>query len=61
MKITTTAIAASLLIWSAPLARAEPLPVLKPPGPGGSCPHGWAPSGTCPFGWREPPASASAV
>jgi hypothetical protein len=29
------------LMLSAILALAEPLPVPKPPGPGGSCPHGY--------------------
>jgi hypothetical protein len=28
------------------LALAEPLPVPKPPGPGGSCPHGYSASGS---------------
>jgi hypothetical protein len=28
------------------LAVAEPLPQLKPPGPGGSCPHGYTTSGS---------------
>ena len=27
-------------------ARGEPLPVPKPPGPGGSCPHGYTSSGS---------------
>jgi hypothetical protein len=34
----------TLLISTAALA--EPLPVPKPPGPGGSCPHGYRASGS---------------
>jgi hypothetical protein len=28
-------------------ALAEPLPAAKPPGPSGSCPHGYTSSGSC--------------
>ena len=49
-------------------ALTEPLPVPKPPGPGGSCPHGYIctpspvasdaiakpPNGSCPWGWIAP-------
>ena len=35
----------ALVVWLAS-ALAEPLPVPKPPGPGGSCPHGWTSSGS---------------
>ena len=38
---------AILVIAIAGAAFAEgPLPQLKPPGPGGSCPHGWLSSGS---------------
>jgi hypothetical protein len=43
MKLATIIIALSL---ASTLARAEPLPVPKAPGPGGSCPHGWISSGS---------------
>jgi hypothetical protein len=35
----------ALIVWLAS-ALAEPLPVSKPPGPGGSCPHGYLASGS---------------
>jgi hypothetical protein len=34
-----------VVVLSATAAYAEPLPVLKPIGPGGSCPHGYTSSG----------------
>jgi hypothetical protein len=39
-------IAALALLLAASAATAEPLPVAKPLGPGGSCPHGWLSSGS---------------
>ena len=38
-------IVVALVMWLAS-ALAEPLPQPKPPGPGGSCPHGWLASGS---------------
>jgi hypothetical protein len=35
----------ALLMWLAS-ALTEPLPMAKPIGPGGSCPHGWTSSGS---------------
>jgi hypothetical protein len=35
-----------VLLLAASVAGADPLPVAKPPGPGGSCPHGWTSSGS---------------
>ncbi len=32
--------------WTPEPAAAEPMPVPKPPGPGGSCPHGYTSSGS---------------
>jgi hypothetical protein len=43
MKLTATIMIAMLLPT---LALAQPLPVPKPSGPGGSRPHGWLSSGT---------------
>ena len=43
MKLSTISIA---LAVSTVAALAEPLPVHKPPGPGGSCPHGYLSSGS---------------
>jgi hypothetical protein len=43
MKLATI-IAAIAVIGTAALA--EPLPIAKPSGPGGSCPHGWLSSGS---------------
>jgi hypothetical protein len=43
MKITATA---ALMMLFATAALAEPLPVPKPSGPGGSCPHGYTSSGS---------------
>jgi hypothetical protein len=40
------AIIATVLALFAPAVLAEPLPVPKPPGPGGSCPHGYIASGS---------------
>ena len=40
---TLTLIAALL---AATAAHTEPLPLPKPQGPGGSCPHGWLSSGS---------------
>jgi hypothetical protein len=37
---------AVLLIAAATSALADPLPQPKPPGPGGSCAHGWTSSGS---------------
>jgi hypothetical protein len=34
-----------ILVVTTVVAYAEPLPVVKPPGPGGSCPHGYFSSG----------------
>jgi hypothetical protein len=42
MKLTTIMIA----LLAPTLALAEPLPQPKPPGPGGSCPHGYTSSGS---------------
>jgi len=42
MKLLTIALLAAL----AGVASAEPLPVPRPPGPGGSCPHGYVTSGS---------------
>ncbi len=39
------AIIAALVLSILP-ARAQPLPQPKPPGPGGSCPHGYLSSGS---------------
>ena len=39
-------IVAIVLALSASTALAEPLPVAKPPGPGGSCAHGYPSSGS---------------
>jgi hypothetical protein len=44
MKVTT-AITMMLTLAASP-ALAEPLPQPKPPGPGGSCPFGYASSGS---------------
>ena len=35
-----------MLALATTTALTEPLPVPKPPGPGGSCPHGYIPSGS---------------
>jgi hypothetical protein len=35
-----------LVMWFISAISAEPLPVPKPPGPGGSCPHGYIASGS---------------
>jgi hypothetical protein len=43
MKLSTISIA---LAVSTVASLAEPLPVHKPPGPGGSCPHGYLSSGS---------------
>jgi len=40
------AIVGAVLALSATAAFAEPLPVSKPPGPSGSCPHGYLASGS---------------
>jgi hypothetical protein len=37
---------AALIMWLAGIALAEPLPLQRPPGPGGSCPHGYFSSGS---------------
>jgi hypothetical protein len=37
---------AAVLAFTTTIAAAEPLPVLKPPGPGGSCPFGYTTSGS---------------
>jgi hypothetical protein len=37
---------AAALLLAACAARVEPLPVATPPGPGGSCPHGYTSSGS---------------
>jgi hypothetical protein len=39
-------VAATAVATLAVAAHAEPLPVAKPPGPGGSCPHGYTSSGS---------------
>jgi hypothetical protein len=41
-------LAAIMIVFalSARAALADPLPVAKPPGPGGSCPHGYTSSGS---------------
>jgi hypothetical protein len=39
-------IAAAVLALSPTATLAEPLPVPKPPGPSGSCPHGYIASGS---------------
>ena len=49
MKLIAAVVITSLL---PSLALAQPLPQSKPPGPGGSCPHGCASSGSF-FGPRE--------
>jgi hypothetical protein len=36
----------AVLVLSILPALAQPLPQPKPPGPGGSCPHGWMSSGS---------------
>jgi hypothetical protein len=36
----------ALLLVPSSFALAEPLPQPKPPGPGGSCPHGYTSSGS---------------
>jgi hypothetical protein len=36
----------ALAMWFISTIRAEPLPVAKPAGPGGSCPHGYTSSGS---------------
>ena len=43
MKLTTTIL---LVLLLPTLALAQPLPLPKPLGPGGSCPHGWLSSGS---------------
>ena len=43
MKLIVVAIIAMLL---SSLALTQPLPQPKPPGPGGSCPHGYTSSGS---------------
>jgi len=35
-----------LVMWFISAIGADPLPVAKPPGPGGSCPHGYLASGS---------------
>jgi hypothetical protein len=42
----STSIVAIILVLSATVAIAEPLPVQKPPAPGGSCPSGYLSSGS---------------
>jgi hypothetical protein len=39
------AVVLALIVWLS-FALADPLPQPKPPGPGGSCPHGYASSGS---------------
>jgi hypothetical protein len=41
-----TMFATAALLLFATAALAEPLPLPKPSGPGGSCPHGWTSSGS---------------
>jgi hypothetical protein len=43
-RITIITVMAECLFATAALA--EPLPLPKPAGPGGSCPHGWTSSGS---------------
>jgi len=40
------ALTIALLLSVSTAALADPLPVAKPPGPGGSCPHGYTSSGS---------------
>jgi hypothetical protein len=42
----TALLAIVLAVWFVAAVSAEPLPVPKPPGQGGSCPHGWLSSGS---------------
>jgi hypothetical protein len=42
----TALLAIALAVWFIASVNAEPLPQPKPPGPGGSCPHGWLSSGS---------------
>lgn len=44
--MSSFALVAAFAVLLATAALAEPLPVPKPPGPGGSCPHGWTSSGS---------------
>jgi hypothetical protein len=37
----TALLSIALAMWFIATVGAEPLPQPKPPGPGGSCPHGW--------------------
>jgi hypothetical protein len=46
MEQKMTAIFAALMVIATAPALAEPLPQPKPPGPGGSCPHGYFSSGS---------------
>jgi hypothetical protein len=42
----TALLVIALVMWFISAVRAEPLPQPKPPGPGGSCPHGYTSSGS---------------
>jgi hypothetical protein len=42
----TRIILSTALLLAPTVALAEPLPLPKPPGPGGSCPHGYLASGS---------------
>jgi hypothetical protein len=45
--ITTGLVALGIVLFSLmAIARGEPLPLPRPPGPGGSCPHGYTTSGS---------------
>jgi hypothetical protein len=42
----TALLAIVLAVWFVAAVSAEPLPLPKPPSPGGSCAHGWLSSGS---------------